>query len=284
MEAPPSLRVRAARSLANGPRHALDLAREVLGLQGNPAVASKAVFTLLGSDARFVVNEAGEWSLSAGAPEPGAPLSRVRYAVVDVETTGGTRGWGEDRITEVAIVQVDEGSIGACFETLVNPGRPIPPRIQGFTGITDRMVASAPWFEAIAPRVLELLRGRVFVAHNVRFDWGMIRRELLAAGEDAPDVERLCTVRLARRLLPRLRSHGLDSLSGHYGIRIKARHRAFGDAFGTAELLLRLLREAEATGLSDLESLHTALAVRHKRGAGRRGRRGRRLPIGTAVV
>jgi DNA polymerase-3 subunit epsilon len=283
MEERLSLRMRAARSLAPGPRHTLDLARDVLGLQGNPSVASKAVFTLLGADPRFAVNEAGEWSLASGAAEPGAPFSHGRYAVVDVETTGGTRGWGEDRITEVAIVHVDDGIVGASYETLVNPGRPIPPKIQGFTGITDRMVAVAPWFEAVAPQVLDLLRGRVFVAHNARFDWGMIRRELLGAGEDAPDVECLCTVRLARRLLPRLRSYGLDSLSAHYGIRIRARHRAFGDAFGTAELLLRLFREAEAAGLSDLASLLAATEARPRRGAGRRGRRGRRRATGAAA-
>jgi len=283
MDEPLSLPMRAARCLATGPRHTLDLASDVLGLKGNPAVASKAVFTLLGADPRFAVDTAGQWSLAAGAPMPGAPLSRARYAVVDVETTGGTRGWGEDRITEVAIVHVDDGIVGASYETLVNPGRPIPPRIQGFTGITDRMVASAPWFEAVAPQILDLLRGRVFVAHNARFDWGMIRRELLVAGEDAPDVERLCTVRMARRLLPRLRSHGLDSLSAHYGIRIRARHRALGDAFGTAELLLRLFREAEAAGLSDLTSLFGALETRPTRGGGRRSRRGRRRTTGAAT-
>jgi DNA polymerase-3 subunit epsilon len=107
----------------------------------------------------------------------------------------------------------------------------------------------------------------------------MVRRELLGAGEDAPEVERLCTVRLARRLLPRLRGHGLDSLSAHYGIRIRARHRAFGDAFGTAELLLRLFREAEAAGISDLDSLWAALepgprGVGRGRSAGKRPRPG----------
>ena len=274
------LLARAARSLMSGPRHTLDLAREVLGLQGNPAIASKAVSTLLGADQRFVVDAAGQWSLLVVGSAPGPPLSRARYAVVDVETTGGTRGWGEDRITEVAIVHVDNGIIGASFETLLNPGRPIPPRIQGFTGITDRMVASAPWFEAVAPHILELLKGRVFVAHNVRFDWGMLRGELLSVGEDAPDVERLCTVRMARRFLPRLRSYGLDRLSAHYGIRIQARHRAFGDAFGTAECLLRLLREAENAGLSDLDSLWAALEPGQKRRGRRRGRRARKSAPG----
>jgi DNA polymerase-3 subunit epsilon len=103
--------------------------------------------------------------------------------------------------------------------------------------------------------VLDRLEGRVFVAHNERFDWGHIRRELLAAGTDVPDVERLCTVRLGRFLWPRLRSHGLDSLATHYGIRVHERHRAFGDARATAQLLLRLLKDAEARGITDLASL-----------------------------
>lgn len=267
----PSLLARAARTLSAGPSHTLDLARDVLELRGNASAASKAVFALLGRDPRFTVDAEGYWSLVPDAPLPGPSLGRLRYAVVDVETTGGTRGRGGDRVTEVAIVHVDDGAIGPSYQTLVNPGRPIPPRIQGFTGITDRMVSVAPYFEGVAAEVARRLRGRIFVAHNERFDWGHVHGELLAAGEEAPEVERLCTVRLGRLLHPRLRSHGLDGLAAHYGLRVRGRHRAFGDAFATARLLLRLLADAEERGISDLASLRNALKSR---------RRGRKTPKG----
>lgn len=274
-----SLINRAASLLASGPSHTLDLARDVLELRGNPPVASKAVFTLLGRDPRFHVNAEGYWSLAPGHAPPGAPLSRLRYAVVDVETTGGTRGTGSDRVTEVAIVHVANGSVGESFQTLVNPGMPIPPRIQGFTGITDRMVSVAPYFDGVADQVARWIRGRVFVAHNERFDWGHIRRELLTSGADVPEVDRLCTVRLGRLMWPRLRSHGLDSLTTHYGIRVQGRHRAFGDALATAQLLVRLLADAEARGISDLESLTSRLGARRgRRPGGRFGSKRRQGP------
>ncbi len=259
-----SLLETAAQRLASGPRHTLELAQDVLELRGNPGGSSKAVFTLLGRDPRFRVDPDGYWSLTPELAPPGAPLISLSYAVVDVETTGGLGARG-DRLTEVAIIHIDEGAIGTSFQTLVNPGRPIPPRIQGFTGISDRMVSVAPPFEGVAHQVSERLRGRIFVAHNERFDWGMIRRELLAVGGEIPELEHLCTVRLGRFLVPRLRSYGLDSLTAHFRIRVETRHRAFGDALATAHLLLHLLREADGRGISDLTSLRRALSGQRRR-------------------
>jgi DNA polymerase-3 subunit epsilon len=204
------------------------------------------------------VDAAGNWSLREEVERPGPPFAGHGFAVVDVETTGG--GWGKgDRITEIAIVHVDGGSVGAVFDTLVNPGRPIPPWVQGLTGITDAMVAEAPPFEGVADQVLDVLGGRVFVAHNAGFDWGFVQAALLAATGEVPVLERLCTVRLGRLLVPRLRSHGLDSMTGHYKIRVEGRHRALGDALATAQLLIRLFGEAEARGISDLGALRLAL-------------------------
>lgn len=251
---------RAAALLSDGPRDTLEVAREVMGLQGNPSAASAAVFALLGRDDRFQVDEAGRWRLVADAStHPGPRLTRLSYAVVDVETTGGSFRRGH-RVTEVAVVPVDEGHVGEGFETLVNPGRRIPPRIQGLTGITDEMVSRAPFFDAVAPRVAETLEGRVFVAHNVRFDWGFIREQLLTATGDAPDPTLLCTLRLSRRLLPRLRGYGLDEVTRHFDIRVHQRHRAYGDALATARLLIHLLMEAESRGLSDLHALEDVMS------------------------
>src|SRR5690606_25990721 len=125
------------------------------------------------------------------------------------------------------------------------------------------------------------LRGRTFVAHNAGFDWRFVHGEMLAAAGDLPDAGRLCTVRLARLLLPRLRSHGLDALTAHYRIPIEGRHRALGDALATARLLLHLFREAEARGIRDMAGLEQARGGGGIPG-GRRGGRARRASPGPA--
>ena len=261
---PDHLLGRAARALHEGPVHTLELARRVLGLQGNPGAASAAVFALLGADERFQVDGEGVWSLAEPDVAVGPGLRRERYAVVDVETTGGSHGRGH-RITEVAVVEVRDGVLAGGFHTLVNPGRRIPPRISSMTGITDEMVVGAPYFDAVADRLMEHLRGRIFVAHNARFDWGFVSAQMAEAVGEVPDVERLCTVRMARRLLPRLRRRNLDAVAAHYGVEIDGRHRAYGDATATARILLRLLDEAETRGLGDLRALRRYLAGRKGR-------------------
>ena len=258
----------AAQILQNGPVHTLDLADAVMGLSGNAGAASAAVFALLGSDARFRVDREGCWTLHG--PAPGAPLSSLPYAVVDVETTGGPYSRGH-RMSEVAIYEVRDGAIADEYHTLLNPGRRIPPRIQVLTGITDEMVAGAPAFEDVAEEVASRIEGRVFVAHNVRFDWGFLSRQLVDALGEAPQVERLCTVRLARRLLPRIRHRNLDALASHFDIPIRPRHRAHGDALATARILLRLLDEAGRLGLSDLDALRAYLRRRRGRNTLRQG-------------
>lgn len=269
----PGLRRRVTTLLRGGPAHTLEVAERAMGLKGPPSLLSAAVFSLLGDDERFQVDAAGIWSLdvAGGGPPPGdaaTPLSRLSFAVVDVETTGGAWRRG-DRVTEVAVVPVTDGAIEDGLGTLVNPGRRIPPKIQGLTGITDAMVAGAPPFEGVAPRIEEALADRVFVAHNVQFDWGFVRTELLHSTGAAPEPPLLCTVRLGRFLLPSLRRYNLDALTSHFGIRVHARHRAYGDALATARLLLHLLEEAESQGIFDLPALEEAL----KRRSGPRRRR-----------
>jgi DNA polymerase III epsilon subunit family exonuclease len=259
---------RAAAVLEKGPIHTVALAHEVLGLSGNPGAASAAVFTLLGSDARFLVDNEGVWSMAG--PGPGTPLADLRYAVVDVETTGGTYGGGH-RMTEIAIYEVRGGVVEDEYRSLVNPGRAIPYRIEMLTGIDNRMVSSAPFFDQIAIDVFDRLDGRVFVAHNVRFDWGWVSRQLAEAIGDVPSVERLCTVQMARRLLPRLRRRNLDAVARHYGIDVGDRHRAHGDALATARILIRLLDEASRQGLCDLHALRIFLQKREKRSRPRQG-------------
>jgi len=192
---------------------------------------------------------------------------------VDVETTG-MRPASSDRITEIAVVLVPGTRRELLFDSLVNPGRPIPPIVSAMTGITDAMVRAAPRFEEVADRVLEALAGRVFVAHNARFDWGFVAAELHRARDLRLEGLRLCTVRLARRLVPAAESCALDALSLHFALENPARHRAAGDALVTAvllERLLRLAREAGARTLMDLEGMQ----ARRKGGKTQRRKGGR---------
>ena len=248
--------------------HTIALAQEVLGLRGNPGAASSAVFTLLGPDLRFQVDGEGVWSMEG--PGPGTPLSELRYAVVDVETTGGPYARGH-RMTELAIYEVRAGVVADEYRSLLNPERNIPRHIAALTGISNRMVASAPFFDHIATDVLERLEGRIFVAHNVCFDWGFVSRQLAEAIGEVPKVERLCTVRMARRLLPRLRRRNLDAVTRHYGIEVTDRHRAYSDALATARVLIRLLDEASRQGIADLDALREFLRKRKPRSRPRQG-------------
>ena len=160
-------------------------------------------------------------------------------AIVDLETTG-TRP-AIDRVTEIAVLEVDGFEVTAEWSTLVNPGSGIPQEIQALTGITREMVAGAPRFAELARGLYARLAGRVFVAHNARFDYGFLRREFDRAGVKF-HARTLCSVKLARRLYPGLR-HDLDSLIERYGIRCRARHRALGDADALWQFLQLAARE-----------------------------------------
>lgn len=147
-------------------------------------------------------------------------------AFVDIETTGGPAQC--ESITEIGILQVDEDGMRE-WSTLVRPESRIPEYIQRLTGIDDAMVADAPRFADIAGEVFDRLDGRLFVAHNARFDHGHLRAAFRRAGLDMrPQV--LCTVKLSRRLFPEHRHHGLDHLVERHGLMVADRHRALGDA------------------------------------------------------
>ncbi len=199
-------------------------------------------------------------------------LHTLPYVVVDVETTGG-RPWHEDRVTEVAAVHVDGGRATLAYHSLLNPGRPIPWEITRLTGIDDAMVRGAPTFADIAGELAAHLVGRVFVAHNARFDFGFLDAEFsrIAPTPLASLVtEQLCTVRLSRRLLAHLPRRNLDAVANHYGVAIAGRHRASGDALATAEVLKGLLRDASHRGVHTWEDLDDLLAARTSRAKRRR--------------
>lgn len=160
------------------------------------------------------------------------------YAIVDIETTGSHASAAG--ITDIAIVIHDGVQVLDTYHTLVNPKQPIPRFIQGLTGITDTMVAHAPAFEEIAETVAEMLRGKIFVAHNVNFDYSFVKHCLDAAGHRF-EARKLCTIRYARKVVPGLRRYGLASICPELGIEHNDRHRALGDAEATARLFAHLV-------------------------------------------
>ncbi|MBL7696570.1 MAG: GIY-YIG nuclease family protein [Chitinophagaceae bacterium] len=161
------------------------------------------------------------------------------YAIVDIETTGGYAAAND--ITEIAIVLHDGQRVTEIFETLLRPTVSIPYFIQSLTGINHAMVETAPRFADLAPLIYEKLKGRVFVAHNVNFDYSFIKHHLSVSGFDLV-AQKLCTVRLARKVFPMLPSYSLGNLCRHFNIEIQNRHRAGGDATATAKLFDHMLR------------------------------------------
>lgn len=167
------------------------------------------------------------------------------YVCVDLETTGGNPL--HHRIIEVGVVAVAPDGTEQRHSTLVHPGCRIPPGIQAFTGITNEAVADAPPFAEIAHDLLARLEGRLFVAHNARFDYGFLRAEFRRLGLRL-QVPVLCTVKLSRRLFPGERRHNLDAVIARHGLTCSARHRALGDA----EVLVGFLAQVRTRFPPDL--------------------------------
>jgi DNA polymerase-3 subunit epsilon len=160
------------------------------------------------------------------------------YAIVDIETTGGYAA--ANGITEISIHVFNGSSVIEKFETLINPGQPIPAYISAMTGITDKMVSKAPVFTEVAEKIFALLQDKVFIAHNVNFDYSFVKSHLKAAGLEL-NVKKLCTVRLSRKIFPGFQSYSLGKLCQSLGIIINDRHRAGGDTEATVKIFKLLL-------------------------------------------
>ena len=158
----------------------------------------------------------------------------MKFAVVDLETTGGTAEVG--RITEVGIVLLDDCDVVKTYSALIDPGMPIQPFVQNLTGITDEMVRGKPQFASIAEEVAELLKDRIFVAHNVQYDIKFMRTELRRCCIKI-DPPRLCTVKVSRRFYPGLPSYSLHKLTQSLELPEFKHHRALDDAMAAAEIL-----------------------------------------------
>jgi len=215
--------------------------------------AHRLVALLLEPDARFRFDEvAGRWTVRDHALLA-RPLGDTEFVVVDLETTGGAPG--PSGIIEIGAVRVRGGRLHDTFTTLVNPGVPIPPFIQGLTGITDDMVADAPRLPEALRCFLEFAGDAVLVAHNAPFDVGHLTAARRAHEGVSLDAAAVCTLRLARRLMPDLERKGLDSVASALGIAVFDRHRGLGDAKVTAEVLCVFLERLVGQGVPRLGDL-----------------------------
>jgi len=175
------------------------------------------------------------------------------YAVVDIETTGGQPSG--NGITEISILVHDGLKIIDEYETLINPDQHIPDYIQALTGISNEMVENAPLFSEVASRIYDMLHNKIFVAHNVNFDFSFLKHQLAQSGYQLQS-KKLCTVRMSRKLLPGHASYSLGKLCSALKINLNNRHRAGGDAAATA-ILLTMLLEKDTEGVIH-QSLHKA--------------------------
>ncbi|MDQ3674715.1 MAG: 3'-5' exonuclease, partial [Gemmatimonadota bacterium] len=273
------LTTRAAQYLAAaGPADVVDLIGHICSLPGAPRIVAEHMAQAMFSGRKeFARNSDGRWMLLHPPAQPYADFIRQRastarpgrtsvgdvvqradrvcgeslralsYVVVDVETTGG-RAYLGDRITEIACVVVRNGEIVELFETLVNPERSIPPFVTQITNITWAMVKDAPTFDRIAADVLRVLQGNVFVAHNAMFDWRFVAAELSRSAGQRLRGRKLCTVKLARKVLPQLSRRSLDYVARYYGVEITNRHRAAGDALATARCFIRMIGDLADRG------------------------------------
>jgi DNA polymerase-3 subunit epsilon len=187
-------------------------------------------------------------------------LSDATYTVIDLETTGGANR--HNRIIEVSAMQVRRGEIVGELTSLINPEMPISYFISQYTGITNEMVKHAPTAKEILPKLLALLGESVFVAHNTSFDYTFINLELERNGFDRLENRSLCTVRLARRLLPKQLKKNLGDLSAYFGIEISERHRAKGDCLATVGVLHKLIEIAQEK--HRIEHLEELLSLQYK--------------------
>ncbi|MGD6803321.1 ATP-dependent DNA helicase DinG [Rossellomorea vietnamensis] len=177
-----------------------------------------------------------------------------KIVVVDLETTGNSPKKG-DKIIQLAAMVVQDGAVVDSYTTFMNPGVRIPSFIEELTGINDEMVKDAPEFSEIAPKVLELLDGAVFCAHNVQFDLGFLQAELEEAGYNTFTGPSFDTVELAKITLPTADSYKLTELSDRFSFNHSRPHQADSDALVTAELLIHFIKKLAELPLVTLEHM-----------------------------
>lgn len=231
----------------------------------NPEFGGRFLHSALGTDPHFSYDSSTDrWHVTAHTLLQ-QPISHSKFIVVDLETTGLKPGTAA--ITEIAAVCVENGRVATEFHTLVNPGRRVPTIITRLTGITDDMLRGQPLIDHVFPRLHTFLGSAILVAHNVDFDLSFLNfaaRHFISAPLFNLS---LCTLRLARRLLPGLRSRSLDVVAASLGVSCPDRHRALGDARIATEVFLILLEKLVAQGINTVGQL---LDFQHSARDGRR--------------
>jgi DNA polymerase-3 subunit epsilon len=207
------------------------------------------------------------------------PLATAEFLAVDTETNGLARDACE--LTEVGAVLVGGGELHDRWSSLVGVSVPLSRGIQRFTGISQTMVDTAPPPEAVLPQLAARMRGRILVAHNARFDEGVLRQAFSRAGLDWPAPPVLCTVAIARRFAPLQQRRGLATLADALGIEVEATHRALPDAETCARVFCALFGRLCANATTVGEALE---ALKPRRRAPARGAQGRAAAAARAAA
>ena len=212
-------------------------------------LAASLVAELIQNDPRFVIEP--DHLRAADDQRDAQPLFEAEFVVLDVEAVHDRKT--PARIIEIGAYRVRGGEILDEFQTLINPETTVPRFVTGLTGISTDMLTTAPKFANVADAWLNFIGDAVLVAHNASFDLPLLNREIARVfpGYRLSNCQ-LCTVDLARRLVPQLESHKLDSIAAYFGFEIPRRHRAADDALATARIFVRLLNDLSANGISTL--------------------------------
>ncbi len=238
------------------------IARRLFGARRHEMPETQVVVrALLKDDPRFVETHDRCWSV-LDSPLMKRGLLDATYTIVDLETTGSVIG--VDEIIEIGVYHLRKGRISKKMDTRVWTDRPIPPWVARLTGIHNEDLKGAPTFSDVSAKLLKLLEGHVFVAHDIRFDLPFLRWEFARRGIALPSVIGLCTLKMSRSLWPDLTSRSLSDLATHFGVAHDNPHRAADDASATAGVLLTALRAADELGVTELGQLYNLENERHK--------------------
>ncbi len=219
----------------------------------DPELGNRVVHSLLAADPRFAWDDGEQrWRLCRFEVLQ-QPVRQVPFTIIDLETTGLTPD--PDGIIEIGAVRVEGCRVVAHFEQLVQPTKAPPPFIVRLTGITPEMLCGQPRLHEIWSRLRDFIAGSVVVAHNATFDLGYLNLAAQRFDRSPLTDVYLCTLKLARRLLPEVRRRGLDALAEFFGLETSGRHRALGDALLTVEIFFRLVERAERQGLTRVAQL-----------------------------
>jgi DNA polymerase-3 subunit epsilon len=176
-------------------------------------------------------------------PKNNILIKDSNFVVLDFETTGLSAK--NSKVLEIGMVKIEKGEITDTYSAFINPIMPVPYQITLLTGITREDVTDAPIFEELAYEILDFIGDSTLVAHNAPFDYSFLKAEFNFAGIDISHIQIICTLKIAKRILPGLKSKSLSALRKHYGLLHKNVHRALGDANVTAKIFLRMIEQLE---------------------------------------